>query len=81
MKVKVYSTTTCPYCDMVKDFLKKNKVNFENINVTKDRKKAKEMIDKSSQMGVPVIIVEKDDGSEEIIIGFDEHKLREALDL
>lgn len=74
--VKVYSTPTCPYCHMAKDFLKQNKVEFQDLNVAEDRKAAAEMIDKSGQMGVPVI-----DVSGEIIVGFNREALKEALNL
>ena len=74
MKVTVYSTPTCPWCHKTKDFLKANKVKFKDINVAEDRDLAKEMIDKSGQMGVPVTDV---DG--EIVIGFDKEKLKKLL--
>lgn len=64
-KVTVYSTTSCHYCVLLKDFLKLHKVEFEDINVGADRAKAMEMIEKSGQMGVPVIEI---DGK--ITIGF-----------
>ena len=73
-KVKVYSTENCPFCVDAKDFLKKNKIKFEDVNVNKDKKAAMEMIQKSGQTGVPVIDV---DG--EIIIGFDAKKIKAAL--
>jgi glutaredoxin 3 len=73
-KAIVYSTTTCPFCVMVKDWLKSKGVAYEDYNVGTDQSKAKEMIEKSGQMGVPVI-----DISNEIIIGFDKPKLEEAL--
>jgi glutaredoxin-like YruB-family protein len=73
-KVKVYSTENCPFCVDAKDFLKKNRIKFEDINVNKDKKAAVEMIQKSGQTGVPVIDV---DG--EIIIGFDAKKIKAAL--
>jgi len=76
MKVKVYSTPNCPWCHVVKEFLKDNKVEFENIDVSKDHKAAQEMVEKSGQMGVPVIEI-----GDKIIVGFDEPKLREALKL
>lgn len=75
-KILVYSTTTCPYCSMAKDFLKEHNIKFESIDVTSDRAKQKEMIDKSGQMGVPVIDI---DGT--IILGFDEQRLRELLNI
>jgi len=76
MKVKVYSTPFCPYCTMAKEFLKKHAIKFEKINVQENRAAAIEMIKKSGQSGVPVIEV---DGN--IIVGFDEKKLSQALRL
>lgn len=57
-KVTVYSTATCHYCVLLKDFLKQHNVSFEDINVGADRSKAMEMIEKSGQMGVPVIEID-----------------------
>jgi len=74
MKVKVYSTQTCPFCDDAKAFLKKHKIKFEDVDVNKDRKAAAEMIKKSGQTGVPVIEI---DG--EIVRGFDEANLKKLL--
>ncbi len=74
--VTIYSTPTCVYCNMAKNFFKSNNVAFTEHNVASDLDKRKEMIDKTGQMGVPVI----DTGSE-IIIGFDENKLRTVLKL
>jgi len=73
-KVMVYSTSTCPFCVQAKDFLKKMKVPFEDINVNEDRKAAMEMIQKSGQTGVPVLDI---DG--EVITGFDLKKIKKAL--
>lgn len=75
-KITVYSTPTCPYCHKLKEFLKENKIDFEDIDVASDRNKAKEMIDKSGQMGVPVIEI---DGT--IVIGFDKDKIKPLLGL
>jgi len=72
--IKVYSTQTCPYCHIAKDFLKENKIKFEDIDVSENEEKANEMIEKSGQMGVPVIDI---DG--EIIIGFDKEKIKKLL--
>ena len=76
MKVKVYSTPTCPYCHMAKHFLDQNKVEYEDLDVSKNKKAADEMVEKSGQMGVPVIEV---DGK--IIIGFNPRMLKEVLKL
>ena len=75
-QVTVYSTPTCPYCKMAKEYLKENKVEFTNIDVSTDAKKAQEMIEKSGQMGVPVIDIEG-----EIIVGFDRSKIASSLGL
>ncbi len=74
--VKVYTTPTCPWCMRVKQFLKENNIAFEDIDVSRNRAAAEEMIMKSGQMGVPVIDV---DG--EIIIGFDKERLEKVLGL
>ncbi len=79
MKVKVFSTPTCPWCVKAKEFLKQNNVEFEDINVAENMEAAKEMIEKTGQMGVPVIMIIDDEGKEYIIIGFNEPKIREIL--
>ena len=68
-KVTIYSTPTCPYCMSAKEFFNENNIEFTNIDVSSDSEASEEMIEKSGQMGVPVIIIEED-GNEEIIIGF-----------
>ena len=73
----VYSTPTWPYCNKVKEYLSKNKIAFQEHNVAVDRDAAKEMVEKTQQMGVPVIIIDDKD----IVIGFDQPKLNELLDL
>jgi glutaredoxin-like YruB-family protein len=75
-KVSVYSTATCPYCAMVKNFLKQNNIPFESFDVGQDREKATEMVQKSGQMGVPVIDIEG-----QIIVGFDKPAITKALGL
>lgn len=74
LKIKVYSTLTCPYCYKAKDWLKEHNFNFEDINVAEDHNAAKEMVEKSGQRGVPVI-----DINGKIVIGFDVDKLKEIL--
>lgn len=76
MAVTVYSTPTCPFCKMTKAFLKENKVEFKDIDVAEDKAKAQEMIEKSGQMGVPVI-----DVNGKIIVGFDKAALQKELKL
>lgn len=73
-QIKVYSTTFCPYCTLVKDWLKKHNQKFTEVNVQEDSKAAAEMISKSGQRGVPVIEI---DGK--IIVGFDKPALAKIL--
>jgi len=80
MKVKIYTTSTCPHCQRTKEFLKENEVDFENIDVAADQEAANEMVEKTGQTSVPAIIVEKD-GEKETVIGFDREKLEELLEL
>jgi len=75
-KVRVYSTPTCPFCIMAKKFLKDNNIEFEDIDVSRDIKSAREMVEKTGQMGVPVIEI---DG--ESVIGFDRDRIKELLQL
>ena len=74
MKVVVYSTQTCPFCHKAKDYLKEKGVEFEDVDVAADKERAKEMVEKSGQMGVPVL-----DIGGTIIVGFDKPKMDEAL--
>lgn len=74
--VTVYSTPTCPYCKLAKKFLDDHKIAYEDVDVSSDQARAKEMIDKTGQMGVPVIEIGGD-----LIVGFDEKKMRKALGL
>jgi glutaredoxin-like YruB-family protein len=73
-KVTIYSTPTCHYCNMAKDFFKENKITYTEANVATDLAKRSEMVEKSGQMGVPVIDI---DG--EIMVGFDKSALSKAL--
>jgi len=72
--VKVYSTATCPYCRMLKDFLQEKKIPFENVDVGQDHEAALEMREKSGQMGVPVL-----DIAGKIIVGFDKEEITKEL--
>jgi len=76
MAVKIYSTPTCVYCRMAKDFFTKNNVAYEDVNVALDTKEREEMFEKSHQMGVPVIDI---DGH--IIVGFNKDVIEKALNL
>ena len=73
-QVTIYTTPTCHFCQMTKEFFKENNVVYTENNVAADMEKRQEMIDKSGQMGVPVIFV-----GEEMVIGFDKKRLSELL--
>ena len=75
-QVKVYSTPTCPYCIRAKQFLKDSNIQFEDTDVSSNQQAAEEMIQKSGQMGVPVL-----DIGGEIIVGFDKERIKQALGL
>jgi glutaredoxin 3 len=74
--VTIYSTPVCHFCHAAKDFFQANNVAFTDHDVAADAEKRQEMIDLTGQMGVPVIKI-----GDDIIIGFDEPKLRELLKL
>lgn len=76
--VTVYSTPTCPYCHKAMDYFKENNIEFKEVDVANDAEAADEMVRKSGQMGVPVILVPTDDG-EEVVVGFDQPRLAELL--
>lgn len=75
-KIRIFSTPTCPYCITLKQFLKQHDFEFEDIDVSKDEKALEEMIQKSGQMGVPVLEIEN-----QIIVGFDKPKIVNTLDI
>ncbi len=76
MTVKVYSTPTCPYCKLAKDFLKEQKIPFEDINVAENSAAANDMVKLSGQMGVPVV-----DVGGQVIVGWNRQALEDALHL
>ncbi len=75
-EVTIYTTPTCGYCKMAKDFFTENNVQYADYNVGTDLEKRKEMIEKSGQMGVPVIFV-----GDDMVVGFDKARLSELLGL
>ena len=74
-KVIIYTTPSCPFCHQAKDYLDSQKIEYTELDVT-DQKNAQEMIDKSGQMGVPVLDVEG-----KIIVGFDKAVIDKELGL
>ncbi|MFH1759260.1 MAG: glutaredoxin family protein [Patescibacteria group bacterium] len=76
MKIIVYSTPTCVYCRMAEEFFKEHDVDFEEKDVAQDIKAREEMVEKSGQLGVPVILID-----DEVFVGFDKSALSRALKL
>jgi glutaredoxin 3 len=72
--VSIYSTPSCHFCHMAKDFFMEHNVAFSDFNVAEDMDKRKDMIEKSGQMGVPVIIIDNN-----LIVGFNKPKIAELL--
>jgi glutaredoxin 3 len=74
MTIKIYSTPTCTFCSQAKDYFKAHHLAYEEFNVASDTEKRKEMVEKSGQLGVPVIDI---DG--QIVVGFDEETVSELI--
>ena len=74
--VTIYSTPSCHFCHLAKDYFKENNVAYTEYDVASDLSKRKEMVEKSGQMGVPVIII-----GTELIVGFDKPKIAQLLGL
>lgn len=72
--VSIYTTPTCHFCQMAKEFFKANNVEYTEHNVAADEAKRAEMIEKSGQMGVPVIYI-----GDDLVIGFNEPKIKKFL--
>ncbi len=75
-KVIIYSTPSCHFCNMAKDYFTQNGVSFESYDVSSDSDKRAEMMEISGQLGVPVIVVD-----DKVVIGFNKPKLAELLDI
>lgn len=75
-EIVIYSTPTCHYCQMAKAFFQNNDVAYTEYNVADDTEKRQEMIELTGQMGVPVIKV-----GDEILVGFNEGKIREMIEM
>ena len=75
-EVTIYSTPTCHFCHAAKDFMNDNKIEFTDVDVSTDADKRQEMIEMTGQMGVPVIRI-----GDDVVVGFDEDKVKELLEL
>lgn len=72
--VKIYSTPTCHYCKVAKQYLTENNIPFEDVDVASNQTAAQEMISKSGQMGVPVF-----DIGGQVLVGFDKSKIKQLI--
>ncbi len=75
-KVIIYSTPTCHFCAMAKSYFAENNVAYEEFDVASDAEKRKEMMEKSGQLGVPVILID-----DVVVIGFNRPKLVQLLEI
>ena len=72
--VTIYSTPTCGFCHMAKEYFKSKDITYDEFDVTMDHEKAQEMVNKSGQMGVPVIEI-----NGKIVVGFDRPRIDALL--
>ena len=75
-KVQIYTTNVCPWCIKAKEFFKENKISYKEKNVQENPKLANELLEKSGQMGVPVITI-----GDSVLIGFNKERIKKALKL
>ena len=80
-KIKIFSTRTCPYCHMLKEYLKSKGVTYEEVLIDTDLEGAKQSFDTCGSMAVPCTHIELDDGTEVRVLGFDRPKIDQALGL
>lgn len=80
-KISIYSTATCGYCKMLKSYLQSKNIAYQEKMADEDPNLARELYEKSGQLGVPFTIIETDDGKEEKILGFDRPRIDEVLNL
>ena len=73
-KIEMYSTPTCHFCNLAKSFFNEHNIEYTDYNVAENAQKREEMLQKSGQMGIPVIYIE-----DEMVVGFDESRLRKLL--
>ena len=78
MNITVYSTTTCPFCKLEKEWLAEKGVAFTSKVVDEHPGLAEELISRTNQLSVPVTIIEKE-GKETVVVGFDKKRLAEAI--
>lgn len=75
-RVIIFTTPTCGYCRMAKQYLRRNKIRFRDVDVSRDQAAARDLVRRSGQMGVPVL-----DIGGRIIVGFDKPQINQLLDI
>jgi glutaredoxin 3 len=75
-RVIVFSTPTCSYCNMAKQYFRRNKIRFKDVDVSRDEAAARDLVRRTGQMGVPVI-----DINGKLIVGFDKPQINQLLDI
>lgn len=73
-KVTIYSTPTCQYCQQAKDYMKEHEIDYKEYDVSSDTERRKEMIEKSGQMGVPVIVL-----GDDLMVGFEQDRFEKMI--
>ena len=81
MKITIYTTRTCPFCKMEKEYLDSKSIQYEEILVDERPEEAQKMIAMSGQLGVPFTVIKKEGGWEEKILGFDKAKIDQILQI
>ncbi len=80
-KITIYSTSSCGFCKMLKSYLNSKGIKYDEKKADEDQSIAKELYEKSGQLGVPFTIITDEDGNEEKILGFDRPKINSVLDI
>ena len=81
LKITIYTTRTCPFCKMEKEYMDSKSIQYEEILVDERPEEAQKMITMSGQLGVPFTVIKKEDGQEEKILGFDKTKIDQILQI
>lgn len=81
VQVKIFTTTTCPYCKMEKEYFDSHGITYENVFIDEDNKSAEELMRIENQIGVPFTVFTKEDGSTETLLGFDKEEINRILSI
>ena len=80
-KITIYSTATCGFCKMLRGYLNDKDIKYDVKMADEDQAIAKELYEKSGQLGVPFTVITDEDGNEEKILGFDRQRIDSALNI